>query len=147
MAVKIAEMSLQVIMGAVLCLCGIQDIQKKKINIWPIIVGGVIILLCIPLCNSHTIPDRIGGIAVGALVIMISIATGGKIGMGDGMLLCLTGLGLGLWGNLELFAIALLMAAGVSIVLLVLGKTNRKKSIPFVPFLMISYVIMIALIR
>ena len=61
--------------------------------------------------------------------------------MGDGMLLCITGLGLGFWSNLELFAIALILAAIVSIFLLMLRLADRKKSIPFIPFLLIGYVI------
>jgi leader peptidase (prepilin peptidase)/N-methyltransferase len=72
-------------------------------------------------------------------VIFISRITGGKIGMGDGLLLCVTGLGLGFWGNMELFAYALFAAAAVSVILLILRLADRKKSIPFVPFLLLSY--------
>jgi leader peptidase (prepilin peptidase)/N-methyltransferase len=72
------------------------------------------------------------------------MASDGKIGIGDGVLLCATGLGLGFWSNLELFAIALLLAAVISIVLLTFRLADRKKSIPFVPFLLLGYVFVMA---
>lgn len=76
-------------------------------------------------------------------MIVISKITGGKIGMGDGILLCITGMGLGFWGNLELFGIALFFAAVVSILLLIFRLADRKKSIPFVPFLFFGYVFLL----
>jgi leader peptidase (prepilin peptidase)/N-methyltransferase len=137
-----AEFSIKVIIGVMLLLCGVQDTLKKKIYLWMIMVGAVLTIVCIPFCNSLSLPDRIGGVAIGGCVMIISIGSGGKIGFGDGVLLCATGLGLGFWGNLELFAIALLMAAVISIILLVLRLADRKKSIPFVPFLLLAYAVL-----
>lgn len=138
-----AENCMKLIMIIILLSCGIQDLLRKKIYFWIIIAGAVFTGICIPFTNLHSIPDRIGGIAVGAAVVIISLATAGKIGMGDGLLLCVTGLGLGFWGNLELFAIALLLASVISIILLVFRLANRKKSIPFVPFLLTGYLFLI----
>jgi leader peptidase (prepilin peptidase)/N-methyltransferase len=88
--------------------------------------------------------NRLGGAAIGGFVILTSMITSGKIGLGDGILLCITGLGLGFWGNLELFCLALSLAAGLSIMLLIFRLADRKKSIPFVPFLFVGYLILIA---
>jgi hypothetical protein len=134
-----AETIMKIAIFIMLLLCGIQDIIKKKVCIWVIMAGAFATAVCIPFCSLSTIPGRIGGIAVGVAVIAINLATAGKIGMGDAFLLCVTGLGLGFWGNLELFAIALLLAAIVSIILLSLRLADRKKSIPFIPFLFIGY--------
>ena len=134
------ETTIKVVIGAMLLICGVQDALKKKIFLWFILIGSLLIGICIPFCNTISIFNRISGVAVGICVIMISLATRGKIGMGDGMLLCASGLGLGFWGNLELFAIALLIAAVVSIALLIFRLADRKKSIPFVPFLFLGYV-------
>ncbi|MHB8129871.1 MAG: A24 family peptidase [Mobilitalea sp.] len=138
-----ADTLVKIVIGVLLLLCGVQDALKKKIFIWVIILGAVFVGICIPFCDAISIPDRMGGIAVGAGVIIISKATGGKIGMGDGFLLCVTGLGLGFWDNMELFAIALFFAAVIAIVLLSFRLVDRKKSIPFVPFLLIGYVFLI----
>lgn len=140
-----AEIIMKSIMGILLLMCGVQDIFKKKILLWLIIIGSLMIGMCLPFCNTFSPVNSLGGIAVGASVIVISLVTGGKIGLGDGMLLCATGIGLGFWGNLELFAIALLMAAVVSIILLIFRLADRKKSIPFVPFLLASYVFLMVI--
>ena len=127
------------IMGVMLLLCSIQDAFQKKICIWIVAIGGILTGICIIFYKTNTILDSLGGIFVGVGVVLISKGTGGKIGMGDGLLLCITGMGLGLWGNIELFAYALLAAAIVSIFLLMFHLVDRKKSIPFVPFLLLSY--------
>ncbi|MBB2184691.1 hypothetical protein H0486_17635 [Lachnospiraceae bacterium MD1] len=137
-----AESTMTISMGLLLLFCGIQDTVKKKVYLWIITLGAFIVIACLPFCYSISIADRICGLALGLSVVVLSKATGGKIGMGDGMLLCITGLGLGFWSNLELFAIALILAAIVSIFLLMLRLADRKKSIPFIPFLLIGYVIL-----
>lgn len=128
------------VIGLMLLGCGLQDIYRKKIGLWLVIAGGALISICIPFCDSVSLYSRAGGVAVGAVVILISLATRGKIGFGDGLLLCATGLGLGFWGNLELFSIALLLAAIISILLLIFRLADRKKAIPFVPFLFSGYI-------
>ena len=138
-----AEICTIVILGVLLLFCGVQDFLKKKIFIWMIGLGAVLIGICLPFYNTISIPERIGGVAIGACIIIISKATSGKIGMGDGFLLCVTGLGLGFWGNLELFSVALFFAAIISIILLIFRLADRKKSIPFVPFLLMGYVFLV----
>ncbi|NLK28225.1 MAG: hypothetical protein GX306_07775 [Clostridiales bacterium] len=135
------ETAINGILGALLLLCGIQDLRKKRLYLWLVLVGAILIGICIPFSDSLTWFNRMGGATIGIVVILISLATGGKIGMGDGILLCVTGIGLGFWTNLELFALALLGAAIVSIVLLIFRLADRKKSIPFVPFLLISFIL------
>lgn len=133
------ELFIKGTMGIMLLICAAQDSIQKKVCTWMIAIGAIMMGICVLFSHSITMLDRIGGLLVGAAVVIISKATGGKIGMGDGLLLCVTGIGLGLWGNLELFAVALFAAAIVSIILLSLRLVDRKKSIPFVPFLFIGY--------
>ncbi|HBI72699.1 MAG TPA: hypothetical protein DDY59_05865 [Lachnospiraceae bacterium] len=139
MRLKMAETGMKIIIGVLLLLCSIQDVRRKKLSLWVILTGAVLIGICMPFSTSLSLLDRFGGVIVGVGVIGISLLTGGKIGMGDGLLLCVTGIGLGFWGNMELFAAALAAAAVVSILLLVFRLANRKKSIPFVPFLLFSF--------
>lgn len=138
-----AEFCLKLIIGTTLLSCGVQDILKKKVYLWILAAGGLFTAVCILFCGDISILSRLGGAAVGACVILLSFITGGKIGLGDGILLCITGLGLGFWGNMELFCLALTLAAGLSIILLALRKADRKMSIPFIPFMFAGYLIMI----
>ncbi|MDF2905078.1 MAG: putative rane protein [Herbinix sp.] len=130
------------ILGAMLLCCAIQDLRNKKVTLWVLIIGAVLTVGCLPFAHNLSIAGRIGGLAVGLAVVLLSKVTEGKIGMGDGILLCISGLSLGFWCNLELFGIALLLAAMLSILLLILRRVNRKQSIPFVPFLFVGYLIL-----
>lgn len=137
------EICMKLVIAATLLSCGALDLMKKKVYLWMPAAGGLISTVCIPFCNDISLINRMGGMAVGACVILLSFITGGKIGTGDGIILCITGLGLGLWGNMELFCLALFLAAGLSIILLALRKANRKMGIPFIPFIFAGYLITI----
>lgn len=128
------------LLGVLLIIVSIQDIKWKKIrvNIVLIAIGGLCI--CLPFSSTLSVLDRALGLFLGLGVVLLSKATGGKIGIGDGMVLGVTGIGLGFWTNMELFALALAMAALFSIVLIVLRKANRKSTIPFIPFLLCAYI-------
>lgn len=138
---------LEIIIGTLLLLCGIQDLRSKRLSLWFILIGAIMVGICAVNSASLSIWDCCGGVAVGALIIGISLLTEGKIGMGDGFLLCVTGIGLGFWTNLELLAFALFAAAIVSIFLLTFRLADRKKSIPFVPFLFLSFLGLIVIPR
>jgi leader peptidase (prepilin peptidase)/N-methyltransferase len=134
-----ADTIMKLLLGTLLLICSVQDILKKRIYLWVVAIGGVLTISCLPFCEEPSLTNRLGGCMIGLGVILISKATHGKIGMGDGILLCVTGIGLGFWGNLELFGFALFFAAIVSIFLLVFRLADRKKSIPFIPFLFVGF--------
>lgn len=133
-------------LAIMLFACSVQDFHRKKFSLWIVLLAAVVLCICIPFSGKIIFFDKIGGLFVGILVIGISWITKGKIGMGDGIILCVTGIGLGFWTNMELFAIALFLAAVISIFLLALGLTNRKKSIPFVPFMLVAYLIRLCIV-
>lgn len=128
------------LIGILLIVAAIQDIKWKKIRLWIVMLSGVLLCICIPFCSSLLIVDRVFGMAIGLGVVLLSKATGGKIGMGDGLVLAVTGMGLGFWGNMELFALGLAIASVFSIGLIIFRRVNRKKCIPFMPFLFLSYI-------
>lgn len=136
-----AELLLKGILGILLLITALQDVRTKKISLWIIVIGAILICVFVPFTHKVSYIDRGVGALVGLGVMITSRATGGKIGMGDGYLLCVTGISLGFWGNMELFATALFAAALVSIVLLAFRLADRKKSIPFIPFLFLAYLI------
>ena len=75
--------------------------------------------------------EILGGLGIGVVMVILSFLTKGAIGMGDGWLLCATGVLLGASGNFEL----LLTALGIG---LLLGKVHWKDSFPFAPFLCLA---------
>lgn len=138
------DVFMNIVIGILLLICGVQDMIKRKFNIIIIMIGALLAMICIPFCNTVSLHERFYGLGIGLCVLLISKVTEGKIGLGDGFILCVTGLGLGFWRNLEIFGIALFFAAVTSIILLTTRLADCKKSIPFVPFIMIAYIFVIA---
>ena len=131
------------ILLGLLGLCTWEDWKKKEltvINILLFVIGGMMLHLIFPVCSIYSI---LWGISLGAAVMAMSWASRGSIGMGDGILLMVTGVYLGGAANLELFLIGLLFSALWAMVLVVFCKKKGKEQIAFVPFLLVSYVTML----
>lgn len=127
-----------------LSLCSWEDIRKKELTIPYILlfgIGGVWLHLFFPVCSIYSI---IGGTLLGAAMVLASLASKGGIGMGDGILLVVTGVYLGGSRNLKLFFMGLLLAACWSLGLLAFRKKKGNETIAFAPFLLLSYLFMLA---
>lgn len=126
-------------------ICAIQDIRTKKISKLLLFVGGGIIAVIVLVTNLFLTGDnfreQLLGLLSGLIILVLSFCLREKIGKGDGILLCISGLGLGLTQNLAIIAYGLLSAGLVSVVLLALHRIKREGSIPFVPFLLFGYVV------
>jgi len=122
-----------------LLLCSWQDIKNKKINVILIGMGFLVLLISTLILGNLTIWNRLAGLTLGIILLSLNPITKGQIGIGDGIIVCITGLCLGFPQNAILLAYALFGSAMFSIVLLVIRRVNRKRTIPFVPFLLIGY--------
>ena len=133
----------KIILLSLLSWCSWEDIKQKKLTILYIMMFGIcgmFLHLLVPVCSIYSI---IWGMLLGLALILVSMLTRGSVGLGDGILLAVTGVYLGGYKNLQLFMIGLLLAAFWSLVLVVVKKKNGKEEIAFVPFLLVSYLIMI----
>ena len=129
---------------SMLGICTVQDVRKKQISIWIAVafaVGGIALYIW---KNPFTLQELSGGMALGGILLVLAFLTRESIGMGDGLLLVVTGLYLGFWENLWLILGALGLASLASLVLVVVHKKGRTYEMPFVPFMLISYVVMVA---
>ena len=79
--------------------------------------------------------DLLAGAVPGAVLLLISLLTRGKIGEGDGICLLVCGLFVGITQTILITKTALLLAAAVSAVLLFTRRLRAQEQIPFVPFL------------
>lgn len=133
----------KIILLALLGWCSLEDVKQKKLTVMYILmfgVGGIFLHLMAPVCSIYSI---LWGMLLGLGLILVSLVTRGSVGVGDGILLAVTGVYLGGSKNLELFMMGLLLAALWSLGLLVVKKKKGKEEIAFVPFLLISYFLMI----
>lgn len=127
-------------LGAMLGVSTWMDIRKRQVSVILLVVSGVLGLLGIVIWNTVSYGSMAGGMAVGILVAGLSKLTKGEVGLGDGWLLCVTGIYLGIYRNMELLLTALFLAAVWGALLMVFHKADRKTRLPFVPFLMVAYI-------
>lgn len=131
------------ILLGMLALYGVEDLRKKTISarylpLFAIAGMGLHLFL-----QNLSVVSILLGMAVGLGMMGLSVLTRGSIGMGDGMLLVVSGVFLGGAANVELLFTGLFYAAVFSLGILVLGKRKKHREIPFVPFLFLGYVTMV----
>lgn len=127
----------------VLIIEAVTDLKKQEINI-P--VSGIMAAAAIPIyffAKDISVLNSIIGIAEGLLLILISVMTKGQIGMGDGILLAACGLMLGGKDNFIMFFFACLFSAVVSGLIMLVKKADKKTKIPFVPFMIPGFLVMV----
>ena len=133
----------KILVLGLLSLCSLEDVKYRRLTVIYILmfgIVGVILHMFAPVCSIYSI---LWGMLLGIVLILISIATRGSLGLGDGILLVVTGVYLGGYGNLQLFLYGLLLSALCSLGLLVLKRKKRKDEIAFVPFLLLSYFLLL----
>ncbi len=117
-----------------------QDCRKKEIvpvSLWIFLAAG---LVTNGVYAYQTPASFVGGILTGGGLLLLSCLSRGAIGRGDGYLLCVAGVYLGIAGTLSLLLGAFFLCAIWSLLLLVIKKAGKKTEIPFVPFLLAAYV-------
>lgn len=121
----------------------LEDIKCKKLTVIYILmfgISGVLLHLVSPICSIYSI---LCGMFLGIVLLLIGFVTRGGVGLGDGILLVVTGVYLGGYGNLELFMGGIFLASLWSLGMLIFKQKNRKDEIAFVPFLLFSYLTML----
>lgn len=121
-----------------------EDIRRKRISAKYLSVPAALGVTLHIWGKDITWISMAFGMAVGAGILILAAATREKIGVGDGLILVVTGIYLGGADNFQLFMYGLFYAAAASLVLLALGKCRRHQELPFVPFLFLGYLTMIA---
>ena len=87
----------------------------------------------------------LAGAAVGLVFLIISKISSEALGYGDSLLILALGVHLGFWKIMIMTFIAFFVAALVAILAIIIKKKGRKTSIPFGPFIALSYVIVVFL--
>lgn len=126
-----------------LCGMAVFDICSRKLP--------VILLTCgIGAASVYhifygTIPSAfsLAGAAVGVVFLAVSWVTEEAFGYGDSFLILGLGIYLGFWNLLYLLMISFTVAAVFAMVLLVIRHFKRKTVLPFVPFLLTGYLIVL----
>ncbi len=129
----------RVVLGLALGGVGICDVRTRKVSM-PILIGGVLVLLALSPWNEG-VDGRamLGGVFLGLTLSLVSMVSGGRMGFGDGLVFCMTGVCLGFWENLTLMSLSFLFAGIFGAVGLLMKKLTMRQRIPFVPFVVVGY--------
>lgn len=119
------------------------DLRRRRISLIVTAFYAVLGIFYLVL-DRQRLPFLLAGGVPGLLLLCIGKASGGSLGLGDGLTVLVAGLYMGIWKALEWVTLAVLLAAVWAVVAMVCKKKGRKESFPFVPFLLAAYVIPLA---
>lgn len=122
-----------------LSICSIEDIYKQKVHSIMVLLFGIVGVVVHLLQRQISIYSILAGAVIGVLVMLLSKAGKGMVGIGDGLVLMVTGIYLGGTENMRLLCGGLLLTAICGLGLLLFFRKRRTDTIPFVPFLLLSY--------
>ena len=128
-----------------ICLYGItafDDYRTKHIKLMELIIFAVIGICFDIVYTKYTLASILGGVGVGVAMYIFSIISKEKIGKGDALLVMVTGLYLGFMNTVVLVWLSSVLAALVGLVLIRKCDNKADKEMPFVPFILLAYLIM-----
>ncbi|MBR5315353.1 MAG: prepilin peptidase [Firmicutes bacterium] len=132
---KIAD----IVIFVLLVLCSVSDCKKKTIPLWLLLLLSLVVGAF--ALFGHTVPLRlrIGGVILGSLFFAVSKITKEAIGYGDSWLVLLLGVHMGYLQAICVLFAASMLAGVLSICFLWKKGWRRNLTLPFAPFLSISY--------
>ena len=128
-----------------LSICTVEDLWKRQIHLVVISAFGIVGVLLHFYDGKQTALNMCGGMLVGIVLYLISILSHGKVGKGDAFLVTSMGVYLGFWNNLTILWMAAVMAAIFGVVACVFFRKEKEESLPFVPFLLVAYLLFLCL--
>lgn len=115
-----------------------QDKKYLGISKTGLIVSAVL-LTAGGLCVAVPWQSRVGGLAVGVILMVFGLFSDGALGLADAVVVAVCGVGFGLYETVALCFFAALYAGIVAAILLLTKRAKRKSRIPFLPFLLLGY--------
>lgn len=112
-----------------------EDIRTHKISTRVLLAGFVMAIIFLIWGRELSVGEYLAGGTLGIIFIVLSMIST-EIGMGDGVLLMILGLMIGIRRLISVLFVALILCAIMAAVLCLLGKAKRKSRLPFVPFLL-----------
>lgn len=139
-----------IIMSSYLMCMAVMDLKEKKLPGFFLVVGSIMAFLVNIFSLLHT--NDIGWEVIsfclkvlpGTCIIVIAKLTN-KIGVGDGWLLLIIGMVTGYKTCMFILGISLFLSSLFSAVMLIFRRANRNTRFPYVPFLAVSYFLLVVL--
>lgn len=133
-------MWIKILLLLLLAVCAVFDIFKRKIPL-AVVWAGILtaIILNIRGCSGEATWYAMAlSMIPGAVFWALSLLTGEKVGYGDGWMLMMIGLFLGLERCFMILLVGLMLESAAVLVLLAVRKISTDKAVPFAPFLLLG---------
>ncbi len=132
------------IYSSILLVCSILDIRKRMIKRHVLIITAVILMTVGILIADCSIVERMLGLIPGALFFITGFLTRGGIGLADSILISAIGIGIGISGCVSALTVALTLSGIYALVYIAFHFKQggyRNKTMPFIPFIFIGFII------
>lgn len=127
--------------GVILIFLGlnaIKDIRKKEISIPAVILWGLGGLVWMFLDSEFGWKTGLAGLIPGIFLAALGVLSRGAVGFGDGLLVMVTGLYLGLQAAAAGLLWGLIICTAWGMILIFLRRGSRNTELPFAPFLLLG---------
>jgi len=123
-----------------LALNALNDIRSRRIWLRTAWVFGVVGVIYVIYKGEMSLAAATGALLPGAVFLIIGKITNEAVGYGDGIVIIVMGIYLGLWATVSSIMLALLLSALWAIVLTIFCKKKKEDSFAFLPFLLLGYI-------
>ena len=120
------------------------DLKSHTVPLWPVLLFAALIAVLHLVRGDIRIWEVMAGTLPGLLLFLLAVLLPSSIGTGDGLVIAAGGAGIGFSAEFASLVTALTLCAGYSAFLLVRRKASRKDCMPFIPFLAVGHVLMLA---
>lgn len=140
-------MWVEIFLFVFLGICAVCDSIEKKIPlavVWLGIITAVLLRIQDPV-GTGTWQAAVLSVIPGAVFWILGLISGEKVGYGDGWMLVMIGLFVGIWKCFLILMTALILGSIAVLVLLASGRVTRDYQVPFAPFLLLGMGVMVCL--
>ena len=140
-------MWIEILMFVFLGICAVYDGLEREIPLAVVWLGiiAAIVLNIQGLAGDGTFMSAVLYVIPGVMFWLLGFISGEKVGYGDGWLLVMIGLFMGLWKCFLILMIGLVSGSLVVLTLLVFKKVSRDYRLPFAPFLLFGMGVVVCL--
>lgn len=131
-------MWIEIFLCVFLGICAVCDSVERNIPLAVVWLGIItaIVLRVQGLAGNVTWQSAALSIIPGVMFWILGFVSGEKVGYGDGWMLIMIGLFVGLWECFLILMIALVSGSVVVLILLAAGRVSKDFQLPFAPFLL-----------
>lgn len=140
-------MWIEILLFVFLGICAVYDGIRKEIPLVVVWLGVIvaIVLHIQGLGINQTWQAAVLSVIPGVAFWILSFITCEKVGYGDGWILSMIGLFMGLWRCFLILMIGLISSSLVVLILLAVKRVSRNYQLPFAPFLLLGMGVVVCL--